>query len=57
MERRFGIGIVQPGHDFAGGNGVEQAVRELVPEWQLSDFDAPLPGAEPGKGRCWWVQL
>jgi len=50
-------GGILAGHDFAGGNGVEQAVRELVPEWQLSDFDAPLPGAEPGKGRCWWVQL
>lgn len=50
-------GGILAGHDFAGGNGVEQAVRELVPGWQLSDFDAPLPGAEPGKGRCWWVQL
>lgn len=47
-------GGVISGHDYAGDNGVCQAVRELVPGYQVSDFDAALPGAAEGKGRCWW---
>ncbi len=54
--------IVKPGgiisgHDYAGDNGVCQAVREAFPgRYQLSDWDGPvLPGAPEGKGRCWWV--
>jgi predicted O-methyltransferase YrrM len=48
-------GGILAGHDYAGDNGVCQAVRELVPGYQVSDWDGPdLPGAKPGKGRCWW---
>ncbi len=49
-------GIIS-GHDYAGDNGVCQAVREAFPgRYQISDWDGPvLPGAPEGKGRCWWV--
>lgn len=48
-------GIIS-GHDYAGDNGVCQAVHEAFGgRHQLGDFDVELPGAKPGKGRCWWV--
>ena len=51
-------GGIIAGHDYAGDNGVCQAVREPFPgKYQLSDFDAPLPGAAEGKGRCWHVVM
>lgn len=49
-------GGILSGHDYAGGNGVVRAVRELVGDICLSDWDGPtLPGADSGKGRCWWT--
>ena len=50
-------GGILSGHDFAGQNGVEMAVREAFGMPYLSAWDGPvLPGAKPGCGRCWWVQ-
>lgn len=51
-------GGILAGHDYAGENGVVQAVNEIRLPVNVSDWDGPLlPGAPPGKGRCWWVQL
>lgn len=49
-------GGILSGHDYAGDNGVVQAVHELCGTPNVSDWDGgPLPGADLGKGRCWWV--
>lgn len=52
-------GGILSGHDYAGDNPVMAAVDGVFGKGSVnvSAWDGPvLPGAEPGRGRCWWVR-